>query len=147
MKRKLTELEKIDNQIMKLNHKRYELERQFETKKEEFNNYIKRHKSLSYEDIKTGDTKKLSKIYKYFDDKYPIEWQGGLRNDNRGMKLCYWLYDKDDYLILHLTSNHGNICFSGSTSWLVYAPTLEEKIEKLKQIKKDMLEILNSKED
>ena len=142
MKRKLTEIEKLENQIKKLNSKKRELERKFETKKEEFENYTKRHKSLNFYEIFSTDTEKLSKIYKYFDEKYPIDWQGGLRNDNRGMRLYYWLHDKDDYLVLHLDSTSQNICFGGSTSWLVYAPSLEEKISNLKQIKKDMLKIL-----
>ena len=142
MKRKLTEIEKLENQIEKLNSKKRELERKFETKKEEFEKYIKRHKSLSFYDIFSGDMKTLDKIYNYFDEKYPIDWQGGCRNDNRGMRLHYWLHDKDDYLVLHLSSTSQNICFSGSTSWLIYAPSLEEKINNLKQIKKDMLKIL-----
>ena len=142
MKRQLTEIEKIEKQISKLNSKKWDLEKELKTKKEEFESYIRRHKSLSFDAIVSSDYKTLDKIYKYFDDKYPIDFQGGLRNDHRGMKLYYWLYDKDDYLILHLTSNHDNLFFSGSTSWLVYAPTLEEKIERLKRIKKDMLEIL-----
>ena len=142
MKRKLTEIEKIEKQIEKLNFKKWDLEKELENKKAEFETYVKRHKSLNFDEIASKDYKTLDRIYKYFDAKYPIEWQGGLRNDHRGMKLFYWLYDKDDYLILHLTSNHDNLYFSGSTSWLVYAPTLEEKIKKLKQIKKDMLEIL-----
>lgn len=142
MKRQLTEIEKIENQIKKLNSKKYDLEKNLETKKEEFENYIKKHRSLKFDEIKSKDTNKLSQIYKYFDDKYPIDFHGGLRNDNRGMALCYWLYDKDDFLIFHLSSDHNNLFMSGSTSWLVYAPTLEEKIEKLKQIKKDMLKML-----
>ena len=87
----------------------------------------------------------MSQIYEYFDSKYPIEWQGGLRNDNRGMALGYWLYDKDDHIIMHLYSTCDNLFMSGSTSWLVYAPTLEEKISVIKQIKKDMLKILTIK--
>lgn len=142
MKRKLTELEKIEQQINKLNHKKHDLEKELNTKKEKFENYVKKHKSLKFDEIRSCDTKKLAQIYKYFDDKYPIDWQGGLRNDDRGMALCYWYFDKDDYLILHLSSDHDNLFMSGSTSWLVYAPTLEEKVEKIKQIKKDMLKIL-----
>ena len=142
MERKLTELEKIEQQINKLNHKKWYLEKELDRKNEEFENYIKRHKSLKFDNIRSCDTKKLSQIYKYFDDKYPIDWQGGFRNDNRGMALMYWCFDKGDYLILHLTSDHNILFMSGSTSWLVYAPTLEEKIEKIKQIKKDMLKIL-----
>ena len=142
MKRKLTEIEKLENQIEKLNSKKRELKRKFETKKEEFEKYIKKHKSLKFDEIKSKDTNKLSQIYEYFDEKYPIKFQGGIRNDNRGMALCYWLYDKDDYLNLHLSSDHDMLFMSGSTSWLVYAPSLEEKINNLKQIKKDMLKIL-----
>lgn len=142
MKRKLTELEKIEQQISKLNLKKWDLERKLDTKKEEFENYVKRHKSLRFDEIRSCDTEKLAQIYKYFDDKYPIDFQGGSRNDNRGMALCYWCFDKGDYLEFHLHSTCENICFSGSTSWLVYAPTLEEKIKKIKQIKKDMLKIL-----
>lgn len=142
MKRKLTELEKIEKKILFLERQKRLKERSLKRKKEEFENYVKRHKSLRFDDIRSCDTEKLEQIYKYFDDKYPIDWQGGLRNDNRGMALCYWCFDKGDYLELHLYSTCDNICFSGSTSWLVYAPTLEEKVEKLKQIKKDMLKIL-----
>lgn len=144
MKRQLTEIEKIENKIKKLNFQKWELEKIFNKKQEEFKKYIKRHKSLSFNDIKSCNCEKLNQIYKYFDEKYPIDWQGGLRNDNRGMKLCYWLYDKDNYLVLHLTSDHNNLFMSGSTSWLVYAPTLENKVNILKQIKKDMLKILNN---
>ena len=142
IKRHYTNLEKLEKQISRLNSKKYELESIVESEETEFKSYIKRHKSLSFENIKSCDTSKLSQIYEYFDEKYPIEWQGGLRNDNRGMKLYYWCYDKGEHLILHLTSDHDNLYFSGSTSWLVYAPTLEDKIEVLKQIKKDMLKIL-----
>lgn len=134
-KRKLTEIEKLQIKVKNLI-------REFETKNEEFEKYIKRHKSLSYAEIQTKDTNKLEQIYKYFDNKYPIEWQSGLRNDHRGMALIYWLFDKDDYIVMHLSSTCENFCFSGSTSWLVYAPTLEEKIKAIKQIKKDMLKIL-----
>jgi len=59
------------------------------------------------------------------------------------MMLCNWVGDDPDYLILHLTSTSDNICFSGSTSWRVKAVGLEEKIEVLKQIKKDIKEILD----
>jgi len=142
MKRKLKELEKIEKKILFLERQKRLKEQNEESKKEEFENYVKRHKSLKFDEIRSCDTKKLAQIYKYFDDKYPICWQGGLRNDDRGMALCYWCFDKDDYLELHLHSTCDNICFGGSTSWLVYAPTLEEKVEKLKQIKKDMLKIL-----
>ena len=75
---------------------------------------------------------------------YAIEFEGGIRNDNRGMKLCRWIYEDPDYLILHLTSTSENICFSGSTSWLVKAVVLEAKIEVLKKIKEDMKKILDS---
>ena len=85
---------------------------------------------------------KLKKIYAYFDALYPIEWQGGLRCDNRGMKLLYWLDDDPDYLILHLTSTSENICFSGSTSWLVKAETLADKVEVLSKVKKDIQKII-----
>lgn len=142
MKRKLTELEKIEEKILFLERQKRLKEQNFEKEKEEFENYVKRHKSLRFDEIRSCDTKKLAQIYKYFDDKYPIDFQGGLRNDIRGMALCYWCFDKGDYLILHLSSDHDNLFMSGSTSWLVYAPTLEEKIEKIKQIKKDMLKIL-----
>lgn len=144
MKRQLTEIEKLEKKIEKLKFKKRDLQDKLKLKKEEFENYVKKHKSLSFDKIRTCDVKKLKEIYKYFDEKYSINWQGGLRNDIRGMKLCYWCFDKDNYLELHLTSDHDNPYFGGSTSWLVYAPTLEEKIEVLKQIKKDMLNILEN---
>ena len=109
---------------------------------EELNKYTKRHKSMSFDGLETGDTKALCKIYSYFDKKYRVQWQGGLRCDSRGMRLVYWIDDDPEFLVLHLTSTSENICFSGSTSWLVKAPTLDDKVEVLRKIKADILKII-----
>ncbi len=135
-----TRYEKLKKAINALNG----LEMEKQQKTHELEAYCKRHRSMSFDDLQTGNVDKLNLIYKYFDDRYPVEWEGGLRCDERGMKLYCWLYDDPDYLILHLTSTCENICFSGSTSWIVKAESLEDKIEVLKQIKKDVLKILKS---
>lgn len=141
MKTIKTRYEKLKAQETKIHSKLWSLDREKEAKKEELKAYCKR-KRLNWDDLESGDVKKLKKIYAYFDKLYKIEWQGGLRCDNRGMKLCYWLDDDPDYLIIHITSTSENICFGGSTSWIVRAETLEDKINLLKTIKKDILNIL-----
>ena len=97
---------------------------------------------MKFDGLETKDTDKLEKIYTYFDKRYPIDFQGGLRCDERGMRLCFWVDDDPDYLILHLASTSENICFSGSTSWQVKAETLADKVKTLKQIKNDIKKIL-----
>ena len=137
----LTRNRKLDIELGKVQDGLYSLSEEKKQKEIELFSYSKKHRSLNYE-IRTWDTDKLDKIYNYFDKRYPVEWQGGLRNDNRGMELTYWLYDDPDYMIFHLTSISKNICFSGSTSWLVKAKTLEDKVKVIKQIKDDILKIL-----
>ena len=111
-------------------------------KADELDKYARRHRSLEYGGLKTSDVDKLTKIYAYFDSLYPIEWQGGLRCDNRGMRLFYWIDNDPDYLILYLTSTSDNFCFGGSTSWLVKAETFADKVEVLSKIKKDIQKII-----
>lgn len=142
-----TRYNKIKEKIGKLESELYQMAREKERRETEINEYIKRHKSLSFDGIETCDVLKLEKVYAYFDGKYPIECQGGLRCDNRGMSLCFWLDNDPDYLILHLTSTSENICFGGSTNWIVKAETLADKLAVLAQIKKDVLEILDGKEN
>lgn len=142
MKKPVTRFEQLQNELNSAQHRIWNLGEEKDKKEKELETFVKRHKSYKYDGLATTDTGKLNKIYKYFDDKYPIEWQGGLRCDDRGMALHYWLDDDPDYLILHLSSNHDNICFSGSTSWLVKAVSLEDKITVIKQIKEDIKKIL-----
>lgn len=111
-------------------------------KRKKLKKYGRRHSSLKYDGLKTSDVNKLTKIYSYFDSLYPIKWQGGLRCDNRGMRLFYWLDDDPDYLILHLASTSDNIFLSGSTSWLVKAETFADKVKVLSKIKKDIQKII-----
>lgn len=123
------------------------LQREKEAAEEELENYCKRHRSLSFDTLKTGDVDKLKQIYSYFDENedYILEWEGGLRCDDRGMKLCFWIDDDPEYLIIHITSDHDNICFSGSTSWVTKAPTLEDKIDVIKKVKIDITNIIKAK--
>lgn len=94
---------------------------------------------VPYELCRTKDTGLLEYIYAYFDDKYEVAWQGGLRNDSRGMLLCYWIdSDNPESLCLYLTSDHDNLFMSGSTHWAVPAKTFEDKVRVLKQIKADI---------
>ena len=69
IKRHYTDLEKLEKQISKLNSKKCKLEISIKSEETEFQNYIKKHKSLSFENIKSCDTEKLSQIYEYFDEK------------------------------------------------------------------------------
>lgn len=140
-----TRHERIKQQISKLESTLYEMERERERREAELETYVRRHKSLKFDDLRTADVNKLLAIYAYFDSRYKIQWQGGLRCDNRGMALHYWIDNDPDYLILHLSSTSENICFSGSTSWIVKAPTLEDKVGILQQTKKDIQKIIKEK--
>lgn len=141
LKAKTTKYELLERKESKILAKIRELEKENETRIAEFGKVAKRHKLDFY--FAASDREKLLKIYDYFDKKYPVEWQGGLRCDTRGMSLLWWIEKRDaDFLILHLSSTSENICFGGSTSWQIYAPSVDEKIKILKQIKKDISEIL-----
>ena len=143
MKKFETRYEKYRKEHSRITNKQYKLDEEKLKKEVELNNYIKTHRSLKYDKIETKDVEKLKQIYKFFDDNYPVQWQGGLRCDERGMALVYWLYDDPDYLNFCLGSTSQNICFGGSTDWLVYAPTLQDKIAIIKQIKETVLKIIN----
>lgn len=148
MKKLTTRYTKLKKKESAIHHALYALEREKEAAKEELENYCKRHRSLSFDTLKTGDVDKLKQIYSYFDNNkdYVIEWEGGLRCDERGMKLCFWINDDPEYLVIHIFSDHDNICFSGSTSWVTKAPTLEDKINVIKKIKADITKIINAKQ-
>lgn len=118
------------------------LKKEHESKSAELDKYIEKHNNVNFAGLETSDRQKLNKIYEYFDNKYKLDFEGGLRCDERGMKLCYWLDDDPDYLIIHLASTSLNIFLSGSTSWAVKAETLQDKIKILKQTKKDIEKIL-----
>ena len=124
------------------------LEKEKAQAEEELKKYCKRHRSLNFDTLKTGDVEKLKKIYAYFDnnENYIHEWEGGLRCDDRGMKLCFWVNDDAEYLVIHITSDHNNVIFSGSTSWITKAPTLEDKVNVIKKIKNDITKIINAKQ-
>lgn len=143
-KKPLTRFEKYEREESKARLKLCGLEKEREQKQDELNTYYKRHRSMSFDLLKTGDIAKLKKIYSYFDDNksYIHESELGLRYDDRGMKLHFWLHNDPDYLVLHLSSNHNNILFSGSTSWLIKAPTLEDKVNVLKTVKTDINKII-----
>ena len=142
MKKIETRYEKIKKEYQKALHKQQDLETEKFQKSQELKEYTRRHSSLRYIGIETSNVEKLKQIYKFFDDNYPVDWEGGLRCDDRGMCLVYWLYDDPDYLIFYLGSTSQNICFSGSTNWLVYAPTLEDKVKVIKSIKEKVLKII-----
>lgn len=137
-----TRHEKLKEQISKLEGALYEMAREKDRREAELENYVKRHRSLSFDPLETSDVTKLQSIYAYFDSRYKIKWQGGLRCDTRGMRLCYWIDHDSDYLILHLSSTSKNICFGGSTSWIVKAPELADKVGVLAQVKKDIQKII-----
>lgn len=143
-KRPLTRFEKYEREESKARFKLYNLEKEKENKKQELETYYKRHRSMSFDLLKTGDVTKLNKIYAYFDKNksYIHESELGLRCDDRGMKLHFWLHNDPDYLVLHLSSNHNNMVFSGSTSWIIKAPTLEDKVKILKMVKSDITRII-----
>lgn len=142
MKKYKTRKDEIAILFRKANHKLDDLEREKDEKQKELDSYVRRHRSLKFDGIETCDIKKLLKLYKFLDGKYPVDWEGGLRADDRGMKLCFWLADDPDFLVIHLTSTSQNICFSGSTSWIAKAPTLSDKVRTLKMIKKEALRII-----
>ena len=137
-----TKYEKIKHAIGKLESSLREMERDKKQQEKELEKYAKRHRSLKYDGLETSDVEKLRAIYSYFDASYPVQWQGGLRCDDRGMRLCYWIEDDPEYLVLHITSTSDNICFGGSTSWLVKASTLADKEKVLTKIKKDVQKII-----
>lgn len=143
-KRPLTRFEKYEREESKARFKLYNLEKEKENKKQELETYYKRHRSMSFDLLKTGDVTKLNKIYAYFDKNksYIHESELGLRCDDRGMKLHFWLHNDPDYLVLHLSSNHNNMVFSGSTSWIIKAPKLEDKVKILKMVKSDITRII-----
>lgn len=120
------------------------LEKEKTQAEEELKKYCKRHRSLNFDNLKTCDVEKLKKIYAYFDnnENYIHEWEGGLRCDDRGMKLYFWVNDDAEYLVIHITSDHNNVIFSGSTSWVIKAPTLEDKIKVIKTVKSDITKII-----
>jgi len=142
MKKILTKYDKLGRQLSEINHQLCEMASHREAVDYEFKTYCKHHRSVNFDGLETSNVDKLKKIYKYMDRKYPVEWEGGLRCDDRGMKLNFWLDNDPDYLIIHLTSTSKNICFSGSTSWIVKAPTLDDKVKVIKTIKQDVNKIL-----
>ena len=119
----------------------------FPQMEKELNKYCKHHRSVNFDALKTSDIKKLVRIYNYFDNNkhYIHEWEGGVRCDERGMKLHFWVNDDPNYLVIHISSNHNNLALSGSTSWIIKAPTLEDKVNTILTIKKDISKIV--KED
>ena len=142
-----TKYEKLKQSVAKLNSALHEMERDKERREAELEKYARRHRSLSFDGLETADVEKLQAIYAYFDSRYRVEWQGGLRCDTRGMRLHYWIDNDPDYLILHLSSTSKNICFSGSTSWIVKAETLADKVSVLAQVKNDIMKIIKSRRD
>lgn len=144
MKKLSTRFEKLKREELKARHRLNELEKEKEQKSDELETYCKRHRSVTFDGLATRNIKKLKEIYSYFDENklYIHESELGLRCDDRGMALNFWLYEDPDYLVIHLTSNHGNIVFSGSTSWLIKAVSLEDKINVIKTIKNDIGEII-----
>lgn len=148
MEKLITRYTKAKKKESAINRTLLALEREKEAAKEELESYCKRHRSLSFDTLKTGDVDKLEQIYSYFDNnkEYIHEWEGGIRCDNRGMKLCFWIDDDPEYLVIHIFSDHDNICFSGSTSWVTKAPTLEDKVNVIKKIKADITKIINAKQ-
>lgn len=146
MKRPTTRYEKIKQKISTLEQQQWELRREKEQKQAELDRYCARHRSLCFDALKTQDTKKLWEIYRYFDKRYPIYFQGGLRCDGRGMRLSFWVMDDPNYICFHITSTSENICFSGSTTWMVKAPTMADKINIIKTTKQDILKIIKQKD-
>lgn len=145
MKTVKTKYQRIHRDFLKLEEQLAAMKRDKESKEKELEKYVRQHRSLKYDRLVTSDVGKQKKIYAYFDALYPIQWQGGLRCDNRGMALFYWLDSDPDYLILHLSSTSDHICFGGSTSWIVKAETLADKVEVLTKVKKDLQKIINGK--
>ena len=143
-----TRYTKANAELCNINHKICMLEKEKTQAEEELKKYCKRHRSLNFDNLKTCDVEKLKKIYAYFDnnENYIHEWEGGLRCDDRGMKLYFWVNDDAEYLVIHITSDHNNVIFSGSTSWITKAPTLEDKVNVIKKIKADITKIINAKQ-
>ncbi len=139
-----TRYTKANAELCNINHKICMLEKEKTQAEEELKKYCKRHRSLNFDNLKTCDVEKLKKIYAYFDnnENYIHEWEGGLRCDDRGMKLYFWVNDDAEYLVIHITSDHNNAIFSGSTSWIIKAPTLEDKVNVLKTVKSDITKII-----
>ena len=106
MKKQLTREDKLKKELAKVNQKILELEKEQEQKKNELERYVKKHRSLKFDGLETSDTQKLLAIYGLLDKKYPVEWEGGLRCDNRGMALHFWLDDDPDFLIIHISSKY-----------------------------------------
>jgi len=99
----------------------------------------KLYQIVPYDLCRTKDVALLTELYAYFDSKYKVAWQGGMRRDERGMLLCYWIdRDNPNELCLYLTSDHDNIVFSGSTHWAVPAKSFDDKVAVIKQIKQDV---------
>lgn len=149
-KRPLTEWQKLTNKASKLARKAYKIKEENEKQNQEFIAYVKRHQSLDFDKVKleTGDVGKLKKIYEYFDTKHFHDCEFGLRCDDRGMRLGFYPDTEDaDYLNFYLNSTSKNICFSGDSHWFVYAPSFDDKIKAIRQIKKDILKILEEKEN
>lgn len=140
MKTVETKYHKIKNAIRELEYLLHDMERKKEAKESELKEYVRRHRSLKFKDLIVDDGK-LKKIYAYFDALYPIKWQGGVRCCDNCMSISCWVDDDPDYLILHLSSE--NICFDGSTSWIVKAETLADKVKVLTKVKKDLQKIVN----
>lgn len=142
-----TRYTKANAELCNINHKIRMLEKEKAQAEEELNKYCKRHRSLNFDNLKTGNVEKLKNIYAYFDnnEKYIHEWEGGLRCDDRGMKLYFWVNNDAEYLVIHITSDHNNLFLSGSTSWIVKAPTLEDKVNVIKTIKADITKIIEGK--
>lgn len=103
----------------------------------------KLYQIVPYDLCRTKDEALLTELYAYFDSKYKVAWQGGIRRDNRGMLLCYWIdEDNPNELCLYLTSDHNNYVFSGSTHWAVPAKSFDDKVAVIKQIKQDVDNII-----
>lgn len=104
MKKYETRKDKLKKQVASLNHKILLIDMEKHEKEVELDKYIRRHRSLKFDMLETDNVEKLNKIYKFLDAKYPVEWEGGIRCDNRGMKLHFWLDEDPNFLIIHLSS-------------------------------------------
>ena len=142
MKKVITREQKFKQELLKAQRKLNALEREMEEKKEELEKFCKRHRSVNLDGLETCDLSKLKQIYAYLDKTFPIDVECGLRYDDSGMALTFWVDNDPDYLIIHLHSTCENIIFSGSTSYLAKAVTLEDKVNLIKQIKADVSKIL-----
>lgn len=149
MKKLVTRYNKLKKKESDVSYALFLLEKEKDKAEEELKTYCKRHRSVNFNDLVTGDVEKLMKIYDYFDNNkdYIHESELGLRCDDRGMKLHFWIDDDAEYLVIHISSNHNNIVFSGSTSWITKAPTLDDKVNVIKKVKTDITKIINSKQN